>query len=355
MKVLHVYPESDQLIKRHVMMLSDALRQSADVYTAGNSSAARQQIKERQPDIVHVHGCSQFFLIRTLRQTYKSGIRAVITLHGQLEPWAMQQQNAQEKASRRLLVRDAVTKAYAVITLGRMERTNFEALGWNRRIEEIHNAVTTNTTTSKEMGTRTFEVYQKVMDSNTLEQMDDESIQMLAVIIKAGITGDRRWISEIPNTVPDWRRLLIYAEQENIRNYVDYGINILGFSTPLLDTGKIKAYFPDNYQRPRPLKEVIGSYEGDENAYVVRMIRQIQKQPLLLHLIELTRELYRDNIDDDRLAELLEEKGLSSFAARLMQVLSEETLLDEGFMPLDPLDDRQTNHIRMNLTNHLKI
>ena len=94
MKVLHVYPESDQLIKRHVMMLSDGLRQSADVYTAGNSSAARQQIKERQPDIVHVHGCSQFFLIRTLRQTYKSGIRAVITLHGQLEPWAMQQQNA---------------------------------------------------------------------------------------------------------------------------------------------------------------------------------------------------------------------------------------------------------------------
>ena len=355
MKVLHIYPESDQLVKRHVMMLVDGMRQSTYVYTAGSSNAARQQIKEREPDIIHVHGCNLYFLTRSIRQASKRGIRTVITLHGQLEPWAMQQQNAQEKASRRLLVHDAVTHAYAVITLGRMERTNFEALGWNRRIEEIHNAVTTNATTPEKMCTRTFEVYQKVMDSNTLEQMDDECLQTLAVIIKAGVTGDRRWINEPPKSVPDWRKLLIYAEHENIRNYVDYGINLLGFHPPMLDTAKINAYYPDNYQRPRPLKEIIGDYEGDENAYVVRMIRQIQKQPLLLHLIELTRELYRDNIDDERLGELLEEKGLSTFAARLMQVLSEKTLLDEGFMPLDPLDDRQTNYIRKNLTNHLKI
>ena len=355
MKVLHVYPESDQLIQRHVMMLADGMRQSAEVYTAGNSTSARQQLKLRDPDIIHVHGCNQFFLLRTLRSAEKAGIRTVITLHGQLEPWILHQQKAQEKASRWLLLKDGITHAYAVITLGRLERTNFESLGWNRRIEEIHNAVITNAMAPKEMAAMTFAIYQKVTDSNTLEQMDDESLQMLAVILKAGITGDKRWIEDVPQTSPDWRRLLIYAEQENIRNYIDYGINILGLSTPILDTSKISAYFPDNYLRPKLLKEIIGDYQGNENEYILRMIRQIEKQPLLLHLIELTREFYRDNINDDLLSDMLEEKGLKGFASRLMQILSEQVLLDEGYMPLTPVDDKQTEKIRKLLTNHLKI
>ena len=103
------------------------------------------------------------------------------------------------------------------------------------------------------------------------------------------------------------------------------------------------------------IKELIGDYQGDETDYLLRMIRQTEKQPLLLHLIELTRELYRDNVNDELLTEKLEDKKLLSYTARLMQVLSEQTLLDEGYMPLDPKDDRQTEHIRRILTNHLKI
>ena len=85
------------------------------------------------------------------------------------------------------------------------------------------------------------------------------------------------------------------------------------------------------------------------------MITQIHRQPLLLHLIELTRELMRDTVNDDQLNEALEEKKLKGYAASLMQVLSEETELDEGFMPLQPVENRQTNKIRKLLTNHLKI
>ena len=355
MKVLHVFPESNQLIQRHVMMLTEGMRQSASVWTSGKGTDARQMMEEREPDIVHVHGCDQLFLLRTLRTARQQGIRTVVTPHGQLEPWGMQQQESKDKLGRWMMLRDAVANTYAVITLGRLERTNFEALGWNPRIEEIHNAVTTNATTQEEMCSKTFTVYQKIADSNTLDQMDDYSIRTLATILKAGILGDSRWISEKPTMSPDWRRLLIYAEQENIRNYVDYGINILGLSTPILDTAKVSAYFPTGYTRPRPLKELIGDYQGDENAYIVKMIQQIHKQPLLLHLIELTRELYRDTVDDERLAELLEKKSLTAFTQRLMQVLSEQTLLDEGYMPLAPVDDKQTQQLRMTLTNHLKI
>jgi hypothetical protein len=85
------------------------------------------------------------------------------------------------------------------------------------------------------------------------------------------------------------------------------------------------------------------------------MITQIHRQPLLLHMIELTRELMRDTVNDDQLNEALEEKKLKGFAASLMQVLSEEAELDEGFMPLLPVENRQTNKIRKLLTNHLRI
>jgi hypothetical protein len=209
------------------------------------------------------------------------------------------------------------------------------------------------------MCSKTFAVYQKVIDSNTLEALDERNLEALSTIIKAGITGDKRWCSSLdalqyPQNL-DWRRLLVYAEHEHIRNYVDYGISILGLSTPAIDTDRIGAYFPDNYIKPQSLKDVIGDYEGNETDYLLRMIRQLQKQPLLLHMIELTRELMRDTVNDELLAEALDNKKLTNFTRSLIQVLSEQTGLDEGYMPLPPADNRLTGRIRKQLANHLKI
>lgn len=358
MKVLHVYPKSDSLIERHVTLLAEGMRQSAEVKVADNAVTFKKLFCEMEPDIVHCHGCWQFFLARAVSYAIRHEARVVLTPHGQLEPWVIKRQSVQENISKTLLwQRRTVERAYAVILLGKLEHENFRKLGWNQRTEEIHNAVITNAITQAEMCTQTFAVYQKVMDSNTLEQMDEESLRALAIIIKVGIMGDRRWVKDIniDDAHIDWRRLLIYAEHEHISNYVDYGISILGFSTPSINVSRIAAYFPDHYERPKPIKDVVGDYDGNETDYLVRIIRQINKQPLLLHLIELTRELYRDNVNDELLTEKLEDKKLLAYAARLMQVLSEQTLIDEGYMPLAPKDDRQTEHIRRMLTNHLKI
>ena len=358
MKVLHVYPKSDSLIERHVTLLAEGMRQSAEVKVADSAVTFKRLFREMEPDIVHCHGCWQFFLARAVSYAISHEARVVLTPHGQLEPWVIKRQSVQENISKTLLwQRRTVERAYAVILLGKLEYDNFRKLGWNQRTEEIHNAVITNAITQAEMCTQTFAIYQKVMDSNTLEQMDEESLRALAIIIKVGIMGDRRWVKDnhIDDAHIDWRRLLIYAEHEHISNYVDYGISTLGLSTPSIDVSRIAAYFPDHYECPKTLKEVVGDYDGNETDYLVRIIRQINKQPLLLHLIELTRELYRDNVNDELLTEKLEDKKLLAYAARLMQVLSEQTLIDEGYMPLAPKDDRQTEHIRRMLTNHLKI
>lgn len=70
--------------------------------------------------------------------------------------------------------------------------------------------------------------------------------------------------------------------------------------------------------------------------------RNIKKQTLQ----ELNDTLNSLEYDEDALNDMLEQLNEEQFAARIMQVLSEDYQLTEGFMPLDPLNDRQTQDIR---------
>ncbi len=356
MKVLYLYPKSDELIQQHVSLLAEGLRRSADIRVENSVSSFKKALKEQEPDLIHCHGCSDFQSAKAALQGVRKGVRLVITPHGQLEPWMVRNMGVKEKTSKALHWQKCFFhNAYAIILMGQMERGNFNKLGWNRRIEEIHNAVITNSINQQDMCAATFAVYQKVLDSNTLEKMDEKTLRMLRAIIKVGILGDKRWASVLPSGDIQWRKLLLYAEHEHIRNYVDYGISLIGAETPLIDTTKIPAYFPDNYTPPKPIRELVGDYQLRETDNLLRMIKQIQQKPLLLHLIELTRELYRDSVDEEQLCKALDDSKLTKFSASLMQILSEQTSLDEGYMPLDPADNRQTKKIRKQLTNHLKI
>ena len=357
MNVLHIYPKNNEQIHRHVSLLVEGLRQSANVQVADNSKSFYTQARDMQADIIHVHGVNSLLHTKAMRCAQKLGIRFVVTLHGQLEPWAISAQKANQRLALVLAQKDFIAKAYAVISFGKVETSSFKELGWNPRIEEIRNAVITNTITPTDMAAQTFAVYQKVQDSNTLEKMDANTLAALKAIIKVGIMGDKRWVdtTTVDPRLINWRHLMVYAEHENIVNYTDYGIRILGLSAPLIDTQKIAAFFPKSYTRPKPIKEVVGDYQGDQTDYLIRIIRYVLKTPTLLGAMELTRELYRDNVDDDQLAEKLEDAGLTKSAARLIQVLSEFVMLDEGYMPIDPIDDKLTEKLRNNLKNHLKI
>jgi len=367
MKVLYYYNKADKMIARHMEMLNQGLGNSADLCTTTNIYEFKKLLETTGPDLVHLHGCWHYETNKAAEMCYKRGIRYVLSPHGHMNPWGREGVNSFFDLAYRMQ-RHTIERAYALIGFGKMEEHYLQLLNMNSRIEIIRNAVITNSITPQQMCTQTLAVYQKVLDSNTLELMGPDDRRLLAVILKAGITGDARWITSHPSPLNSQlppltsqlsplttRRLLIYAEHENIRNYVDYGISILGLHPDDVDTTKTAAYFPEKYQRPTPLKELIGDFKGDEADYLVRMFRQIQKAPRLLHLVELHRELMRDTVSDDRLGEALEEKRLTAFARRIIQILSEQTLLDEGFMPLEPLDDRGTQQIRLLIANHLKI
>lgn len=329
MNILHLFPEDDPLIVRHVGMIDS-------------------KHDDGRPDIVHVHGCWQYKVVRQALQAHRQGARIVFTPHGGLEPWIIKERRLSEKLAKTLLWQRRLAEySYVVIAQGNMEAEALRELAWNPRIETVRNAVVTNSITPEAMARQMEAIYHKVMNSNTLELMGDDTRRLMTMLLKAGITGDKRWIAGEPPSVDEleWSRLLIYADQENVRTVIDKGTHVLGIHQPYIDTNQIKSYLPTDYELPKV-----------EVHDVTAIISEMHRGRLTLrHLIELDRSLRRDNIQDDRLCETLDENHLLKYFRRVLQLLSELTDIDEGFMPAVPLDDRQTKTLRNRLKNHLRI
>ncbi len=329
MNILHLYPENDTLITRHVNML-------------GNG------VTDAIPDIVHIHGCWQYKTVRRALQAHRQGARIVFTPHGGLEPWIMNERRYSEKLCKSLIWQKRLAQySYVIIAQGSMEAKELQALNWNPRIEIIRNAVITNSITPEAMARQTQDVYRKVLDSNTISLMSEESIQLLKNLLKAGITGDRRWVSFTPQEISEeeWRRLLVYADHENVRAFVDAGLHHMGIAHPYIETSLIHSYLPTDYQQPK-VKAI------DING-IVQEIHQ--GHVTLRHFVELDKALRHPDVNEEWLIDGLAESQLLKYFRRLLQIVIETTGLDEGFWPVTPINDRITNKIRKQLNNHLRI
>lgn len=332
MKILHLFPADDSIIAAHVA----TLREREEPFTG-------------RPDIVHVHGCWRYGIVRQALRYHRQGVRVVMSPHGGLEPWIISERHLTEKLSKTLLwQRRMVESAYVLISHGPMETEALQELGWTPRIETIRNAVITNSITPEAMRQHTQEVYRKVMDSNTIELMDDDTRRLLTLLLKAGITGDQRWLGnvDVPNiSETAWRQLLVYADHENVRAIVDRGLHVTGIRAPYIETAHIRSYLPTSYQPPKV-----------ENHTVVGIVSEMHHGPLTLRqFVELDRALRRDDVNDEAIVEQLTEKRLIRYFRHILQLLQEQTLLDEGFLPADPIDDKQTATLRRQLFTHLRI
>jgi hypothetical protein len=331
MKTLHLYPADDPLIAAHVALLQEG-----------------EEPFSGQPDIVHVHGCWRYNIVRQAMRAHRQGARIVMTPHNGLSPWIVSERRMTEKLSKTLLwQRRMVESAYVIIAQGPMESEALTQLGWNPRIETIRNAVVTNSITPEATRRHTLEVYRKVLDSNTIELMSDDSRRLMTMLLKAGITGDRRWVAgEAPDiSETEWRRLLVYADHENVRTVIDRGTHVMGLRAPYIETAQIKSYLPTDYQLPKV-----------DNHTVEGIVSEMHHGPLTLRqIVELDRALRRPDADDERMVDELTEKRLIRYFRHVLQLLKEVTLLDEGFMPVDAIDDKQTEKLRRQLLAHLRI
>jgi len=364
MTILHFHTGTDNMITQYVNMLADVMKEYVEVYAATSLISFRKQLHKHHPDIVHLHGCWSVQIAMAAHTAIRNGARIVLTPHGQLEQWIIKQNYWKEKLPKTIAFqRRIVSKAYTVIAMGRMEENNLKRMKWNTRIETVRNPLITEAITEAEAGTLIHAVYRKVTDTNVLQLMDKTTARAIRPLIKVGLTGNHLWLSDTEYTLfrnPEdisWRKIMIYAAQENIIETIRRGICVLGISVPDFSAESVPHYLPNNFIPSCPISDIEGS---DDNKRLVAMICKAKKfvssrRLTIYNMVELTSTLLQNNIDDGKLKELLSDKNLLKFAGRLMKTAEDMTGLDEGFMPVKAIDDKKTNNIRSTINKHLEI
>ena len=97
MKILHVYPKTDEMVAQHVTLLMEGMQHSAELQAVSNLADFKTVCKSFEPDIVHCHGCWQYGIVNAGNFARKQGARIVLSPHGQLEPWVFEEKPLQEK------------------------------------------------------------------------------------------------------------------------------------------------------------------------------------------------------------------------------------------------------------------
>ncbi len=380
MRILHYYPQNNEMIAQHVKMLSEGADADAGsqykserplIHCATEEEQAKTLLQGGHYDILHLHGCWRNSSRVIVNMAMRQGSRLVVTPHGGLEPWEQEENRWKEKWPKLVLYQyNIIRRAYAVIIQGKMENESMMHLGWNPRLVIIKNAVITQSITPKEMVSQTFDVYRKIMNSNQLELMDDDTRKILKALITVGITGDKRWLDlddeytgvSFPTISADhrWHLLLCYAHQEDITDTLQRGIRILGLDAPDIDVEKTDYYLPAGYTPVETIGKTIGYKFATENERLLATFRLIRKlvssrQLSIKHLIEVDRELRQHACNEELLADELKEQRLWKLASRVLQVTNELTGLPEGYMPIAPLDDGTTRSIRKQVDERLKI
>ena len=364
MKILHFYHAQNDLQARYVGLLMETMATSAEVRACTSLADIKQALDTQHYDILHIHGCWSVQYAKAVSYARQLGTRITISPHGELEPWILKNRQWQEKMPKTLLYqRQTIQDAYAVIVMGTMERQSLEKLGWNPRIETIRNTLITHSITPAEMTSQLMRVYRKVMDSDVYHIMSEHTQQTLMLLLKASSSKHPNWLhgEKIPElNREEWRQLFIYGRHEQLEHVIKQGIRAMGIKEPLIDVSEVQAYFPADYQPVKTISETIGNKFVSENKRLLATFKYLHRlhtaqQMGMAHLVELTREIREHDIDEEQLEEILQEEKLLPFAQRLMGVLGNLDLLEEGMMPIEAIDDKQTLKMETNITNRLKI
>ena len=311
-KVLHVYPKNDSLTARFVHLLMDKIESKA----TDNAAEFKRLCREWQPDIIHQHG--------SVDMKRQADARWVISPNG---------------------LQSSFEDYYAVIARSPLEAEALRALG-NKRIEVIMNPLVTKQVDIDETARKMMQVYQKVMNSNPLDLMDEATKEALPVILKAAIHGDKRWVEQEKSisSIHQPRLLYIYCALEGISSLFEKGLSVLGMEP--LTQESFECYLPENYAIPSSLT----------GTNVINMLDDIQRNGInLLRLVNIYKALISDSHDDEKLLKLIEENDYNTLFVSVLQIIKEQLHLDEGFLPCPPEDNSITRKLRDDLQNHLRL
>lgn len=316
-RILHVYDGNDMLSASYVDMLTEAMGDKAVMHVATNAKDCKARCAGQHYHIIHLHAQPAFEL--------PAGHRLVVTPHGHPQ---------------------GPINAFVVVARSQMEHNQLAEQF--PRIEIVRNPLITRTTTPAACAQQMLAIYQRVMDSSVYELMNDATRQLLPMLLSAAIGGDSRWVDStaLQQLLPqvNFRQLYLYAEHEAVLAHVEEGIRLLNISAPAYEP--VSCYLPTGFRQPQPLS----------GSSIATMLEDISRNgPSLLRLVEISEALHHDGLNEEQLLERVDDDKMLPFLAAVLQLLAEQTLLTEGFMPCPPTQSRETQQLRDMLLSRQQI
>lgn len=380
MRILHFYlPQQSEtdtdIVNSYLSVLTDQLAGQAEVMLINSIERNTLQAEEIQPELIHIHGCWHRSAAMIGKWAHSHNIPYVISPHGKLDPWVVDNNYLREKLPKMMLYHhEMICNADAIIVGGEMERKSLTQLSWNehiqssqpwnKRIEIIPNCIITNTISPEQMASLTLRLYQKVIDTNAWMLMNEHTRKAVDILLQVGIAHDinEAVISaderKLLTTLNDecWRKIIIYADDEDVTPFISRAAERLQLTMPAITANQI-CRFPPRLVKPkgalesesllnRSLRSKFRNLSEDYGECIeISICRQIAnialetKKGIITrrHLVDIYEQFRYNPFNEEQLARMLKESSLFNFTQSLQQTLASMFRLTEGFMPLPPL------------------
>lgn len=374
MKVLHYIHRrlSGDLLSDSISRAVATLDGIADTHIITRADDYQPALDNHVPDIVHIHGCWDRYAYRLMKAAQKQGYAVVLSPHGELGTYAMRHEQRIAKWWKLTdYQRWMIVNCEAILVTRNDERDELLRMGLQSRIDVVGNPLLDSTIT--ETGAALMQFYQKVIDTRYHVLMTREEKEAVHSLLHVGMAGDEKWALISSNQLlmlrdikpVQWRRILLYADDEDIRAIIDSAVARLQLSIPDINTADI-ARFPKEFPKAmgalEPLR-VLGKNRirarkiKEETAEDPRELKEltimlanarhlVQKRRMSLRqLAELYGRIKYSDYDESRFTEITRNLRLNTFMRRMLKVMADDLQLEEGFMPDTPKDDHTTQLI----------
>ncbi len=349
------------------------------VQTVAGGHHAVEQLSDY--DIIHFFGCWSREACQLSKRAYQHGIPYILTPLGGLQPWETERHQRSALLQRQ---RHLVQHAAVVHVCGKLEHETFTALGWNKRVAVVKNPVLTSQITFASAAAQLVALYRKVIDSNTQLCLHAQTQEFLGTLLQTGVDPHASSLNtdlrkgraaNIAQHITafkaeDWRRILLYADQEHVSAQLMQAFDAFQVPYPSLKTqeidrfeGKAKyaegplltnALLSKNLLLKNKLKDVFANNGQAEQQLCLALLNlhyELQRHTMpLSHLMDLYQLVRFSDVDEDALRDMIRRLGIEDFAARLTSILSSFLSLPEGFWIFEPRDGAKTKRLYTAMT-----
>ncbi len=355
-----------------------------------NSHQRFQKIlEESHADIVHIHGIWNRQAETICRWASEHERAVVISTYKGTMPWNLPANPLAPRfvsflLSKRRMLRNAAAIHTVTVqeakSIKKIHSFPFSHTPINNRVETVEYSVNNEEGRAdfREVLLKMERLYRKVVDSNAFSLMSgtdhilENNLVALGAALYAGI-GEKDIflpIDEMKDMVKhtekeNWRRIQIHSSDQDVLPYVLKAYKFLEGIHENIDLDNIERYhflreksYLDSSQpqihRAR-MHQVSEDYERNETEQ--RLCIMLLNAKYLFDKGKLTRrnlaDLYLffryETYDDYVLESMLDDLGIKQFTSRILSVLQDTLALDEGYIPIDTVNDRTTRHINRKL------